>query len=1072
MVGPVPFIPEQLVSFFKVHICAFVPVATQGDNTSRSNYTLKLFVDTRTDQRLVQRFPNLPCVKFILKDVFEEGVPSKHVWMILNDCDSIYNGIRRICDTCQVACLIDPLDSTKLQKHKCNTKKGAYNRTRLTKKSLIDTSTFLDPSEQQVVIEWDQGQDALLEELNAENPIPDPKFKLPNCQYDKNRHLLFIDFEVFFEKENAGLGIVYGVGIYELWSGNYIEYFGPHCMTELISLMKSYDFGVKLVAYNGARFDMLFMARHLLKDPACLVSDYIVNNAELLSMKIQFLKGDGTPNKHIHCIWDLCKFTQSSLRDACKSFGVENAKSHFPHSMMKSFDDLYYVGPYPSKDKYPDPEDPDLAEFLSTRADKVFNLFEECSKYLKLDVISMVEIYDKMNASFNKIFASIVPSKIQLSAYFSLSQLSYCICQLVWAKGNIQVYPPADVRAYNIFKSGYYGGRVDYGIRNWECEGYKELTQTPEAYNSIEEYLTYLDVTSLYPHVMMGRYYPYGKSYLLNGDKHKYINLAVNHPESRAKLISELLPYFEIDLSGRFSKPKKITHAELQKLPLSARLVCSYWEISFTPPADAASAYHMYRSKTGKLKSDLFPNRGWFYMPDVLAMLIAGYVFTTVHHVIAWENIGFILEDVIKLGKVIKDSGANGVFNELGIQIEAPDAIKKYIGKLLLNSLYGKFGQSIKDEVFQTLCTTAQVAKFAKENYWTDTIYINAEVPPGQEAKKVVLVKGTKREGEITTNKPTFLAGFVTAYSRFQNYFEVRRRIEEDFRLSPSPIKHNICYHDTDSFIVSSTSVNLLPPYLLVQPGEMERFGQMKDDLVSASKKYKSLKTQLPIKIIKLIVLGKKMYYVEYMLPDGTIEHLQACKGISQEVPKEAFERISQTPTAETFTTAPRISMNKRFVTSQSLGKAKKLALDAEVRDLKKSRPDENSTTLMDDIIDLTDTRLAEIALSDYDENVSFTVALKENETRTLNATPSHDKAFDPTKGRFFPYSPTTPQEIIDFNEELIGSLYTPEAAIRSSYKSVLEVKLTVEMAAHTEMEEIEEEEEEWMFGADEIYYD
>ena len=164
--------------------------------------------------------------------------------------------------------------------------------------------------------------------------------------------------------------------------------------------------------------------------------------------------------------------------------------------------------------------------------------------------------------------------------------------------------------------------------------------------------------------------------------------------------------------------------------------------------------------------------------------------------------------------------------------------------------------------------------------------------------------------------------------------------------------------------------------------------------------------------------------------------------------------------------------MNKRFVTSQSLGKAKKLALDAEVRDLKKSRPDENSTTLMDDIIDLTDTRLAEIALSDYDENVSFTVALKENETRTLNATPSHDKAFDPTKGRFFPYSPTTPQEIIDFNEELIGSLYTPEAAIRSSYKSVLEVKLTVEMAAHTEMEEIEEEEEEWMFGADEIYYD
>ena len=79
--------------------------------------------------------------------------------------------------------------------------------------------------------------------------------------------------------------------------------------------------------------------------------------------------------------------------------------------------------------------------------------------------------------------------------------------------------------------------------------------------------------------------------------------------------------------------------------------------------------------------------------------------------------------------------------------------------------------------------------------------------------------------------------------------------------------------------------------------------------------------------------------------------------------------------------------MNKRFVTSQSLGKAKKLALDAEVRDLKKARSDENNTTLMDDIIDLTDTRLAEIALSDYDENVSFTVALKENETRTLNTT-------------------------------------------------------------------------------------
>ena len=65
---------------------------------------------------------------------------------------------------------------------------------------------------------------------------------------------------------------------------------------------------------------------------------------------------------------DLYNFTQSSLKDTCKNYGLapNNSKKDFDHEKINNWNDVYEHK-------------------------------EEISEYLKMDVISMKELYIKFN---------------------------------------------------------------------------------------------------------------------------------------------------------------------------------------------------------------------------------------------------------------------------------------------------------------------------------------------------------------------------------------------------------------------------------------------------------------------------------------------------------------------------------------------------------------------------------------------------------------------------------------------------------------------------------------------------
>ena len=1046
MASPLPLDYTNLCRYFKVHIVCFKKYLS-----TEKRFMLQLMKDTRLDPDITAELNSRKAVKFVIEEK-EHGM--YHVLMILNDEESIYFAVRRLCPICNISFLADP-ETGEAKKHLCNKKKAEMNKARIEKFSMAPSPMFKDPM-QPSKIEWDDNTDLTLTRLNSTSVIPAPNFKLGTCPYLTGNRLCFIDLEVYFGAKNQDIGEVYAVGVYCEWNETYRSFYGRTCLAEFLQYVAGFTTGVCFIAYNGSRFDMLFLARQFLLNPRYEVTDYLINNAELLSMTIRDTK---KKNVH-HKIWDLCKFTLSSLRDACKTYGTHSQKTFFPHKMVTDWDVLYYRGPQPGKESYFDSEDKDLSIYLQQNAGQEFDFQKICLEYLKLDVMSLKEVFWKVQDYFNKIYEAVLVESgekaIHLTSCISLSQLSYSICRLFWKKDQVELFPPADIHAYNIFQSGYIGGRVESWTRDFEVPNFESIMKdpTPEKYESIQEHLMYMDVTSLYPFAMMGGYFPYGAAYFVDNHVIQEIQeILTNDPKD---FLQTMAPFL---LS--FLHPGHVTvdhFTQYVELPLSVRLLCSYWEIEFTPPPNSPITCHLFRASKGKLCSDLYSNRGWYYSPDVFAMIDCGYKIVKIHHIIAWEKFGRILKRVIEFGKIIKDTGANGKWVD-GVMVEPPNAIMKTIGKLFLNSLYGKFGQTPKPETFKTIYSAKDLLDFTTDNIWTETCTMKTLPDEKGYAKPMLLVKGQTKEDRILTNLPTYLAAFVTAWSRMNNYFSVFKPIflnpERPLTIKGS-LHGTVAYHDTDSFVISSKDLDRLEPFLLVH-GE-EKFGQLKDEVRSKCKEAS--------KIIKFLCVGKKCYYMVYLTESGKTGTLQACKGISEDIPFESFQAIATQPRESTFHSTPRESMNKRFVTLANLGSVKKARLEKEIEERLKTS--ENTVSDMMDIQDLRDELETEIQDTDYETNLSFTISMIRDHRRTLNKNPSHDKAFNPDTCLYEYYSPNTTPETIQFNNDFTGSSYERSWAKRSRYKKMATVNLStnrlVAMVENNRIETMTEEFEEEEF--------
>lgn len=1039
---------RDLCFYFKTHLLIF-----HLKDEAKDKWEVDIYFDSRRDLLLRRRgmVTDLPYFSFVIdKITLRENtnvlLSQHHVFPIVNDNSSVYNKWKKLCPKCNVVYSHNPYGG-KREQHRCNIKKLSFQRKHLALPTILNTPEFLDTQNKFRMIEMDA--------IDPDNPrekkifkridfpltcpyaIPESEPNFGKCKYSKEKHAIFYDFETLFQNHEMNEAKVYAVGFLCWWDEKYIEYYGEDSLDHFLDFLLKLEFGVKLVAYNGAKFDAIILARASISKKWMnhfKIHSFMVNAGELLSFALSPIHDETI----VHTPWDLYKFTLSSLAKACKSSGCHFQKSIFPHDFVKDWDSLRYIGPLPETEFFPKDCRQEVESRRKENPDEIWNLQKECLDYLKLDVMSLFELFNKEQIALFSIVQEEGIEEFHLLKFFSISQFANELANHFWRKKGVVIYPPPDVNTYDLFKSGYLGGKVDYGCRFWQIDGYdmvvKDEGRFPEnkkIYDTLDDYLTYQDVTSLYPSVMMAYFYPMGPCVWFKEKKIQEINQYFNNCEmdyqngsikKYSKEINEMMetlnPFFR---NPYIEKDQAVADDYFGPEVLSARgdwklyLVCSYWEVTYCAPFDTRFPVHMYKTKSGKLQTDLFPNRGWFYSPDIFSMIENGYCIHHVHNILTWTGFSRHLKDVMEAAKKIKDKGT-----------EIKDETLRTKGKTLLNSLYGKFGQQTNDKKFEICHTIEQFIKFISENVWTESINCHGK----EDDEFVTFVKGVRKEAFLHSRKPTYLAGFVTAYSRMQN-----RRSIIDPIVRNDPGNCLIGYHDTDSFCIRKKDYDAIDDKWKVFPGKSEVFGQVKDDLASSSKHYQTLKTNLPVKIIRLMVIGKKVYHVEFLLPDGTLERTSACKGISQEVDQSIYEAVLMNPSdkGETFTTP--FSLTKTFFTTQSM-KRKRELWDEEIERKKLKICEENGNTIeAADMIDELEK-----------QHTCFMIQKVVNTTRTFNKTPPDYRFIDLNTGLALPWGHKLITSIDRQTfKDIFKVSYKPEAAIRFTYRCLPQVNLTLE---------------------------
>jgi len=278
-------------------------------------------------------------------------------------------------------------------------------------------------------------------------------------------NMIYFDLETFKPEESDSI-----TPYCASWFANgqyYCEY-GEDAWTKFVDFVMTQNDKI-LSAYNGAGFDFHFLMSEMLARGEHL-DKCIINNGRILSF---------TFGQNIRC-WDLCLFTLSSLKGACKDFGIsaDNTKTEFDHFKITSWADVH---------KYRDEVEP----------------------YVKRDVMGMKEVFEKFSAMVYELFGC------HMTEYITLSAMSYSI----WTNSIEHLLELPDTDKYKFIRQSLYGGRTYPQQREYTSKHYTDIMvamdepeKLKDIYKSMDDYIFNGDVSSLYPTAMVKYEYPVGTS--------------------------------------------------------------------------------------------------------------------------------------------------------------------------------------------------------------------------------------------------------------------------------------------------------------------------------------------------------------------------------------------------------------------------------------------------------------------------------------------------------------------------------------------------------------------------------
>ena len=287
----------------------------------------------------------------------------------------------------------------------------------------------------------------------------------------KKQIYLFFDIETIFELTCQSFLKPYSISWFAIEADKEFVYteecmtnkthfeFGFKCMKKFVDFIKQCpdDSYYTLIGYNSSRFDNFILLNHYVEEVDEFVKPFFAGGS-ILKLRI----GDR------HDSFDLVRFVNAELKDACKKFKTNPVKlDGFSHVVIQN---LYNHSKHNFETK--------MKEKLS-----------ELKLYNKTDVLSTVSLFYKVRNAIKE------ACNMNITDSMTLASLSYNYINTFPEFQEIE--PAKNYEDDKKFRQAVIGGR---------CE-----TKYGKKYSLTVDDNVMVDCTSLYPYVMINRRYPIGE---------------------------------------------------------------------------------------------------------------------------------------------------------------------------------------------------------------------------------------------------------------------------------------------------------------------------------------------------------------------------------------------------------------------------------------------------------------------------------------------------------------------------------------------------------------------------------
>lgn len=220
---------------------------------------------------------------------------------------------------------------------------------------------------------------------------------------------------------------------------------------------------IYLNAFNGANFDHYFLLKIFMK-AGYEIKDFVLKGGSIFKVKFKNI-----------IFMDIRKHTTGSFKDNLKTMGCKLAKGDFNHARGDDWNKMSV-------------EDQKL-----------------CLDYLKIDVMGLKELYEKMNSALHSQY------KVNMHSFFSTSHTTFTLWRAHLNKESPTLIKIPNKKEESVFRPACFGGRCYPSKKSFESIERDDYLKGKIDYDKVKDYLVDLDVVSLYPSVMQLYDYPVGE---------------------------------------------------------------------------------------------------------------------------------------------------------------------------------------------------------------------------------------------------------------------------------------------------------------------------------------------------------------------------------------------------------------------------------------------------------------------------------------------------------------------------------------------------------------------------------